>query len=115
MGCEYVAGIGAGWRTARGHVVAADLIAGERVDFGRSPPGWRDPGFDDASWASAVPAEHGYGSLVHTPAPPVRRDEALVPVAITRPSPGRQVVDLGRNINGWVRLNRRGRVGGSAR
>lgn len=34
-----------------------------------------------------------------------------MPVAITRPSPGRQVIDLGQNINGWIRLGRLGPAG----
>ena len=33
-----------------GHIVAADLIAGERWDLRRLPRGWDAPGFDDAGW-----------------------------------------------------------------
>jgi alpha-L-rhamnosidase len=102
---------GAGWRAAHGHIVAADLIAGERVDFGRLPPGWSEPGFDDALWADCAVASYGYDTLVDSPAPPVRRVEEIVPVAVTRTAAGRQVVDLGRNINGWVRLTRLGPAG----
>jgi alpha-L-rhamnosidase len=35
----------------------------------------------------------------------------LWPVAVTRPAPDRQVVDLGQNINGWVRLGNLGPAG----
>jgi hypothetical protein len=106
---------------ARGHVLATDLIAGERVDFGRLPSGWCEPGFDDRAWASCVAAAHGYDTLVESPAPPVRRVEEIVPVPVARTAGGRQVVDLGRNINGlWRRADPRrnvvvdDRVGGTS-
>ena len=65
---------------AIGHVVAADLIAGERWDLRRLPRGWDGAGFDDARWATVVAvADHGYAGLVDSPAPPVRRVEELTP------------------------------------
>ena len=55
--------------------------------------------------------EHGFAGLVDSPAPPVRRVEEIVPVSVTRLADGRQVVDLGQNINGWVRLTDLGPAG----
>jgi alpha-L-rhamnosidase len=114
-------GTGPGWRSTVGHIVAADLIAGERADLRRLPVGWSRAGFDDSAWAAVTVAAHGYDHLVDSPAPPVRRTGEIIPVAVTRPSslPAptaaraglRQVVDLGQNINGWVRLNRLGPAG----
>jgi alpha-L-rhamnosidase len=92
-------------------VVAADLIAGERHDRRALPAGWPEPGFDDTEWADAGVARIGYSTLVGSPAPPVRRIEEIVPIAVTESGPGRQVVDLGQNINGWVRLGRLGPAG----
>jgi alpha-L-rhamnosidase len=104
-------GTGPGWRGAVGHIVAADLIAGERVDLGALPRGWSKPDFDDGAWEAALTVHRRYSTLVYSPAPPVRRVEQIAPVAITRPIAGRQVVDLGQNINGWVRLTRLGPAG----
>jgi alpha-L-rhamnosidase len=98
------------WRCTRGHLTA-DLIAGQRVDFGALPVGWTEPGFDDSAWEVAPAAGHDYRNLVGSPAPPVRRVEEIVPVAVSRLGPGRQVIDLGQNINGWIRLNRLGPAG----
>ncbi|WP_241038573.1 family 78 glycoside hydrolase catalytic domain [Blastococcus litoris] len=110
-GTESVVGTGPGWRSSVGHVVAADLIAGERVDLTRLPRGWERPGFDDAGWDDAAVVEHGYAGLVDSPAPPVRRVAEIVPVSVTRIDGDRQVVDLGQNINGWVRLTDLGPAG----
>ncbi|GAA4245269.1 glycoside hydrolase family 78 protein [Dactylosporangium darangshiense] len=100
-GAVVTAGTGPDWRWATGPVRAADLIAGERVDLRAEP----------SVWAPVVVADFGYDTLVDSPAPPVRRVEEIVPVAVTRPAPGRQVIDLGRNVNGWVRLTRLGPAG----
>jgi alpha-L-rhamnosidase len=98
-------GTGEGWSSALGHVVAADLIAGERWDLTRIDQGWASPGFDEAGWDEVLVVDHGFAGLVDSPAPPVRRVEEIVPVSVTRLPDGRQVVDLGQNINGWVRLS----------
>nr|WP_246325032.1 family 78 glycoside hydrolase catalytic domain [Petropleomorpha daqingensis] len=99
-----VVGTGPGWRSGFGHVVAADLIEGERWDLTRLPRGWDAPGFDDASWDDVAVVEHGYAGLVDSPAPPVRRVEELVPRSVTQLPGGAFLVDLGQNINGWIRL-----------
>jgi alpha-L-rhamnosidase len=99
------------WKCARGHLVAADLIAGQSEDRRALPIGWMSPGFDDKDWADAPFADYGYENLVDSPAPPVRRIEEIVPVAVIRSAPGRQVIDLGQNINGWIRLARLGPAG----
>jgi alpha-L-rhamnosidase len=106
-----VVGTGPGWRSSTGHVVAADLIAGERWDLRRLEPGWDAPAFDDTAWDDVAVVEHGFAGLVDSPAPPVRRVEELVPVSVTRLDDHRQIVDLGQNINGWVRLTDLGPAG----
>ena len=110
-GSVTVLGTGPGWRSALGHVVAADLIAGEQWDLTRMQRGWEAPGFDDFGWDDVTVVEHGFAGLVDSPAPPVRRVEEIAPVAVTRLADGRQVVDLGQNINGWIRLTNLGPAG----
>ncbi|MGY1787098.1 family 78 glycoside hydrolase catalytic domain [Geodermatophilus sp. SYSU D00698] len=110
-GTVTVLGTGPDWRSATGHVLAADLVAGERWDLRALPRGWDDPGFDDARWDPVTVVQHGFAGLVDSPAPPVRRVEELVPVSVTRLPGGAQVVDLGQNVNGWVRLTDLGPAG----
>jgi len=54
-----------------------------------------------------------FGHLVASAAPPVRAVEELRPVSVTTLGPGRQVFDLGQNINGRVRLSDLGPAGTS--
>jgi len=102
-GSRAVFGTGDGWRGRRSHIAAADGIAGQSTDLRRAAEGWNSPGFDDSAWATVAIAEHGYDTLVASPAPPVRAVQELAPLAVSRVG-GAQVFDLGQNINGRVRL-----------
>jgi alpha-L-rhamnosidase len=44
-------------------------------------------------------------NLVGSPAPPVRRTQTIRPSRVSRIAGDRHVVDLGQNINGWLRLS----------
>ena len=102
-GSGAVAGTDATWRCGPSHILAADLIGGQAEDRSLVDPAILQPRYDDDSWRPA----QGCGDparLVVSAAPPVRRIEEIRPVAVTRPRPGIQVVDLSQNINGWIRL-----------
>lgn len=106
-GTRVTTGTGAGWTTSTGEIVRADLIDGQGNDLRLRRDGWDRPGFDDTDWVAA-PAV-GFGDLDQplsvSPAPPVRRIEEVRPVDVRRLPSGHQVVDLGQNINGWVRVD----------
>ena len=102
-------GTGPGWVVATGEITEADLMQGQVTDFRRARRGWCRPGADLGGWNPVVPAGPADAvPLVSSPAPPVRKVAQLRPVSITKPSPDRQIVDLGQNINGWLRLERLG-------
>ncbi|HEY7273289.1 MAG TPA: family 78 glycoside hydrolase catalytic domain [Actinoplanes sp.] len=110
-GTRAVHGTGPEWRSGPGHIQAADLIAGERWDLRRFPRNWSSAGFDDAAWSPVTVVSNGFAGLVDSPAPPVRRVQELAPVSVKRLDDTRQIVDLGQNINGWVRLTNLGPAG----
>jgi alpha-L-rhamnosidase len=86
-----------------GAIVQADLIAGERVD--------QRVRADDLEWRDAMVVDRDVAVLCASPAPPVCRIETLRPLSVTRLGPTRHVVDLGQNVNGWVRLADAGPAG----
>ncbi|MBV9951236.1 MAG: alpha-L-rhamnosidase N-terminal domain-containing protein, partial [Acidimicrobiia bacterium] len=92
---DQVFATGDAWRSAIGPIAAADLMAGQSVDLRVVPDDWR----------AVRVVDHDLGALTSSPAPPSRRIQELRPVAVTRVAPDRQVVDLGQNISGWVRLS----------
>ncbi len=94
------------WQSTPSHILGADLIAGEVHDL-RHRRDWDDW----RSWDPVDLEDHGFAELVGSTAPPVRRIEELRPVAVRQLAAGRWVVDIGQNINGWVRLGRLGPAG----
>lgn len=108
-------GTGDGWMSSPGHIVRADLMDGQAVDFRLLDPHWSAPGSSAEGWREVRIAG---GALYDNPsrfiseqAAPVRRIETLRPVEVTRPRSGVTVVDFGQNINGWVRLTELGPAG----
>jgi alpha-L-rhamnosidase len=103
-GRTVVHGTGASWRSKESHVLAADLIAGERHDLRRRVGGWCAPGTDRTSWSQVRVVDHGTSSLCAPIGPAVRRTDELPAVSVREVAPGRHVVDFGRTSNGWLRL-----------
>ncbi|MCF2531133.1 glycoside hydrolase family 78 protein [Yinghuangia soli] len=97
------------WTCATGEITAADLMDGETHDLRLARPGWPGPGFDDSGWAKVREVGDGlyadFARLTASPAPGMRRVTELTPISSTRLASGAQVIDLGQNINGWIRLN----------
>jgi alpha-L-rhamnosidase len=89
------------WRWSTGAIVAADLMAGQ----------FEDRRLEPHHWQPLTVVEHDRRRLTTSPAPPVRRVQELRPLAVTRIDVNRQVVDLGQNINGWIRLGDLGPTG----
>ena len=111
QGWQVVAASHAGWRVAPSHIVAADLIAGQREDHRRLEPTVHDASADDQSWRPAVPRDTAV-AIVRSVAPPVRRIQQIRPVAVWPVRDGTAVVaDFGQNFSGWVRLSRPGPAG----
>ena len=82
------------WVSATGPLLQADLMAGQTEDHRKGT----------GAWQAVSVVDDDLEALAYSPAPPTRRVEELRPVAVTRPAPDRHVVDLGQNINGWLRL-----------
>ncbi len=107
-------GTGPEWSSATGEITAADLMDGERVDLRRADTQWcTDIGVADTSreWTPVVIRDLGFEELTTSPSPPVRRIQEIAPVSVTRLADTRHVVDLGQNINGWIRLGDLGPAG----
>ncbi len=97
-----IVGTDLSWQWARSHVVAADLIGGQCEDRRLVDLAVHDPSADLA-WGPVVRRDVDV-AVVAPVAPPVRRVEEIAPVSVTPIGDGAAVVDLGQNVNGWLRL-----------
>lgn len=101
------------WKlTADGPIRENNEYDGEAYDARKEIEGWSEPGFvEDERWQAAKLVDGPTGVLNSEMAEPMRVVETVRPVAITSPSPGVYVFDLGQNIAGWCRLTVKGPAG----
>jgi len=110
-GTRSVVASGPDWQAATGPLVAADFLMGERYDARLELPGWDQPGLDVAAWHEVDVTSDLKARVQASPGVAVREMRPIRPVEITEPAPGQQVVNLGQNFAGVVRLKLRGERG----
>jgi alpha-L-rhamnosidase len=99
------------WRVHDSPSVRDSILTGETYDARLEQPGWDAPGFDDSAWRPAQVVEAPTQHLVARRHEPIRRIEAIRPVAVSSPRPGTWVFDVGVMIAGWARLRVEGVAG----
>jgi len=94
-----------GWRVnADGPVRSADIYLGETFDSRKELEGWERPGFNDSRWETAAVYPAPAAALVAQMNQPIRKTQELKPIALTEPSPGTYIFDMGQNMVGWCRM-----------
>lgn len=90
----------AGWKWRASALTRADLMDGQAVDLRLLDA--------DRPWQPVEVAGGGLyddrDRMVAASDVRVRRIEELAPVAVTEPRKGTVVIDVGRNVNGWLRI-----------
>jgi len=110
-GSSTVVATGPAWKSAVGALQEADLLMGETYDARAETGKWREPGFDDHTWAG-VSVGSPLNPTVHAhPGEPVRAIAEFKAKTITQPSPGVYILDLGQNFAGVGRLTLKGTPG----
>jgi alpha-L-rhamnosidase len=93
------------WKVSQGPILMDMVYYGEHYDARKEMPGWSTAGYNDSEWKNAVPRKTPEGKLVaHTPYPD-RIMERISPVSIKKSYDNRHIVDFGKEISGWLRIN----------
>ncbi len=93
------------WKASnQGPVTANSMYYGEVYDARKEQPGYNLPGFDDAGWEAASPAQKPLGRLKAHRKAPVKRAAAYVPSEIRRLANGSYLVVSPEMAAGWIRL-----------
>ena len=108
-------GTNAGWRSAEGPFVQADLQDGESYDARLAQADWDSADFDASKWNPVVVVADESARLVPQPDEPVRGTEILTARTRTTPAAGESVYDLGQNMVGVARVRITGRKGQTIR
>ena len=101
------------WKTTTGSIIYSEIYNGEIIDARKQRTGWRNSGYDDASWSGVVVKDYDKANLVATQNEPVKKHETFVPVKIITTPRGENVIDFGQNLVGWVMVKVKGNAGDS--
>lgn len=95
------------WKvTSRGPIIANNEFDGEEYDARMELPGWDKINYDDTTWKQVDIMSAPGGTLTAQPNPNIRVQEELTPVAITKLTDGKFILDMGQNMVGWIKINR---------
>lgn len=94
------------FRTAPSPILMDDYRWGEWYDARKEKPGWCLPGYDDSSWAAALPAPTPAGDPILCGCEPIRKEKELLPVAVVKEEAGWRY-EFAENNSGVCRLTLR--------
>lgn len=103
------------WKCFRSHTYSASVLFGygtqfnENMDLRNEPVGWRDVGFDDATWEAPLVQrqDHTFIPAIAAPLAHWRAD----PVKVEPRGEGRWFFDFGQEVVGHTRIRLRGSAG----
>ena len=93
------------WKADKSPLLKNMVYYGETYDARLEQEGWSTADFDDSSWKQIANKEAPFGKLMAHTAPTDKVMEQLKPVKIEKFDNGNYVVNFGKEISGWVRLN----------
>lgn len=93
------------WKTSPSAIQSSDIYNGENYDARDEQPGWDKPGFNPkAAWTEATISDAPPARLIGQNFQPIEVEEHLPAKAVTNPTPGTYIFDLGQNMVGTERL-----------
>jgi len=92
------------WKSAMGPIRRSVIYDGETYDARLEMPGWSKAGFNDSDWKGTEEVSNDKNLIVYPASDPMRKLEELAPIEIMVTPEGDAVVDMGRNLVGWIRL-----------
>ena len=99
------------WKVSTGPIIHNGIFSGEYYDARREIEGWNRSGFDQSQWKKAQLVRSPTGKLESQLAAADKVIKTIRPIALSSPSEGVYLFDLGQMISGWVRLKIHGNRG----
>ena len=115
-GTEQIIGTDDAWTSSLdGPIRGSEIYNGETYDARKEQVGWSTASFKPANWQSVQVLDLPLTNLIATVSQPVRQMEEIKPIRVFKTPSGTQVVDMGQNMTGWLRLRVNGPAGQTIR
>lgn len=100
------------WRfTADGPIRTNNEYDGEEYDATKELGNWTRAGYNEARWLKAVAVSAPIGIITPQPNRHMKIMQRIKPVAITKLSGDKYILDMGQNFAGWLQLKVKGDKG----
>ena len=99
------------WKASNGAIGANQKKPGEEYDARLEKPQWNTAGYDDSQWSPAAVLPPPKGRLMCRTIPPMKVQDTIRPIKVTKDGQGGWVFEFDRFFSGWVRLNAKGKAG----
>jgi len=99
------------WKAVSGPIVSNEKRPGEVYDARLEKPRWNTVGYDDSRWSPATVFPAPGGRLICQTIPPMKVQDTLRPIKVTKDDKGGWMFEFDRFFSGWVRLNVKGKAG----
>ena len=99
------------WKASTGAIGANQLVAGEAYDARLEKPDWNTAAYDDRQWSNAAVRPAPEGELRSQLVPPMKVQDALRAIKMTKHADGGWLFEFDRYFSGWVLLKTKGKAG----
>jgi alpha-L-rhamnosidase len=99
------------WQATTGPILASEIYNGERYDSSLELGNFSSIDYDSSDWSGTVALPLPKGQLVSPDGPPVRRLEELPVRDMFLSESGKQILDFGQNLVGWLKVTVDGPAG----
>jgi alpha-L-rhamnosidase len=99
------------WKSHTGPILLSEIYDGEKYDARVGIGAWSSPGYNADGWSAVTQLSFPDAQLVAPDGPPIRALEELAPHQLLLSDSGKQIVDFGQNLVGWLRLTVDGPAG----
>lgn len=104
-GSVQIIGTDTDWKCKQSPIVNDTIYDGEVYDANLEIPGWSKAGLEDSDWDRMVEfIPEGLGKVTDRLSLPVLVKETVKPVELIHTPAGEQVLDMGQNMVGWLRI-----------
>ena len=99
------------WKSSTGGIIMSGLYDGEYYDANLEKKDWNEVDYSDKEWSSVRVFEHDKKLLVGSEGSAIKKMEFLKPKELLITPEGDQVLDMGQNMVGWMKIKVRGEAG----